>query len=198
MSSMRDTRRTVKDAVKNTTSRSIRLAPFRSMKEFIGGDKWNIPPDFQNLNALQKQILQNLVYYQTNYLAVLASVFILVALYKPAAIIFGLLVTAIVLGAFVYLSKHGGALNSLKANRPLVMLAGILILSFFIIKFFGTIFAFLFGIVLPITGIVAHAAVRGATFQNKIANTVESLGLQETPIGWVLHSLGADESLIAH
>ncbi|CAF0802240.1 unnamed protein product [Didymodactylos carnosus] len=184
--------------IRNPTSQSIRLAPLRSMKEFVGGNNWTIPSDLQHLNVLQKQVLQNLVYYQTNYLAFLVSVFILVALYKPAAIVFGLFVTLVVLGAFVYLSKHGGALNAIKRNRPLVMLAGILVLSFFIIKFFGTIFAFLFGIVLPIAGIIAHAAMRGATFQNKIANKVESLGLQGTPVGWVLHCLGADESDIAH
>jgi hypothetical protein len=43
-----------------------RIAPFRSINDFITDATWNIP-DFSNVERLNNRVINNLIYYQTNY-----------------------------------------------------------------------------------------------------------------------------------
>jgi fumarate reductase subunit D len=81
-------------------------------------------------------------------------------------------------------------LTTLANDRPVVILILLLVAAFMIIRMFGTIFVFLFGIALPLALIVGHATARKPTLQNKAANTVENLSLQATPMGLLLSWLG--------
>jgi len=135
-----------------------------------------------------------LIYYQTNYGLIALPVLLLVGYLRPMALLFGLLVIAALLAGFAYSTRHPSALQAVSHNRPIVMLVIILVTAFMIIRMFGTIFAFLFGIALPLALIVIHATARTQTLQNKAANAVESLALQATPMGLFLGWLGARES----
>ncbi len=42
------------------------IAPFRSMSDFISDATWNIP-NFSDIERLNNRIINNLIYYQTNY-----------------------------------------------------------------------------------------------------------------------------------
>ncbi|CAF0736306.1 unnamed protein product [Adineta steineri] len=175
----------------SNTEHTLRIAPLRSMREFIGGNEWAKPTfNPSEFGELQKQVIANLIYYQTNYGAIAIPFLLLVAFFCPTAIIFGLLVLAALLAGFVHTQKTRTALTVLAHDRPIVVLILLLVAAFVIIRMFGTVFAFLFGIALPLALIVGHATARTQTLQNKAENAVEELSLQSTPMGLLLHWLG--------
>jgi len=171
---------------------TLRIPPIRSIREFVGGNEWS-KPTFKpsEFGELQKQVISNLIYYQSNYGVIVIPFLLLVAFFCPTAIIFGLLVFAVLLAAFVYSSRQHTALTTIVHDRPIVVLIILLVAAFMVIRMFGTVFAFLLGIALPFALIVGHATARTPSLQNKAENTVENLSLQATPMGLLLSWLGA-------
>ena len=68
------------------------------------------------------------------------------------ALLFGLVVFAALLAGFVYSTKQPTALTTMAHDRPIAVLILLLVVTFFIIRMFGTALFFLLGIVLPLTG----------------------------------------------
>jgi len=121
----------------------LRIPPIRSIQEFVGSNDWSKPSFNPNeFGQLQKQVISNLIYYQTNYAAIAIPLLLLVAFFRPTAIIFGLLVIAVLLAGFVYSTRQNAALTNLLHDRPIVILILLLAAAFMVIKMFGTVFAF--------------------------------------------------------
>ncbi|UJR31112.1 hypothetical protein I4U23_018620 [Adineta vaga] len=174
------------------TEHQFRIPPIRSIREFVGGNEWSKPTfNPREFGELQNQVIANMIYYQSNYGAIAIPFLLLVAFFRPAAIIFGLAVFAVLLAGFVFTTKQRTALTVLAHDRPIVVLLVLLVIAFMVIKMFGTVFIFLLGIALPLSLIVGHATARTQTLQNKAENAVESLSLQATPMGLLLSWLGA-------
>lgn len=199
------------------------------MREFVGGHEWSRPTfNPSEFGELQNQVISNMIYYQSNYgafaipflllvgygfsLSLLMIVTILLfSFFRPAALIVGLLVFTVLLAGFVYSTRQNKTLTTILHDRPIIILILLLVLAFMIVRMFGTVFIFIFGIALPLTCkscsiafvlipspclvvflvIVGHATARTQTLQNKAENTVESLALQSTPMGLLLGWLGA-------
>lgn len=70
--------------------------------------------------------------------------------FRPAAIIFGLLVLAVLLAGFVYSTRQNAALTTQLHDRPIAILALLLAAAFLVVRMFGTVFIFVFGIALPL------------------------------------------------
>jgi hypothetical protein len=70
--------------------------------------------------------------------------------FHPTAIILGFLVLAVLLAGFVYSTRQNTALTTLAKDRPVIILILLLVAAFMVIRMFGTVFAFLFGIALPL------------------------------------------------
>jgi SNF family Na+-dependent transporter len=64
----------------------------------------------------------------------------------------GLLVLAVLLAGFVYATRQSTPLTTLLNDRPIAILVLLLVAAFMVIRMFGTVFAFLFGIALPLAG----------------------------------------------
>lgn len=56
----------------------VKLPPLRSLDDFILASSRFGFPDFQNKERWNNRIVQNLLYYQTNYMAVAIPVFLMV------------------------------------------------------------------------------------------------------------------------
>jgi hypothetical protein len=174
---------------------TFRIPAIRSIREFVGGNEWSKPTfNPSEFGELQKQVVENLIYYQSNYGAIAIPFLLLVAYFRPTAIIFGLAVIAVLLAGFVYSSRQHIALKTLLHDRPIVILVLLLVAAFMVIRMFGTVFVFLLGIALPLALIVGHATARTPTLQNKAENAAENLSLQATPMGLLLSWLGAKPS----
>jgi hypothetical protein len=176
----------------SNTQNTLRIPPIRSIREFVGSNEWSKPTLNPNeFGELQKKVISNLIYYQSNYGAIAIPLLLLVAFFRPTAIIFGLLVLAVLLAGFFYATRQNTPLTTLLNDRPIAILVLLLVAAFMVIRMFGTVFAFLFGIALPLAGILGHATARTPKLQNKVANAVENLSLQATPMGLLLSWLGA-------
>jgi len=56
----------------------------------------------------------------------------------------------VLLAGFVYSSRYHTALTTVVHDRPVIVLILLLVAAFMVIRMFGTVFAFLFGIALPL------------------------------------------------
>ena len=136
----------------------------------------------------------------------------------PVDFLFGLVVVAALLMSFVYLSSSARVSNnalatveqlfrSVKEDRPIIVLIAILGASYLVLSFMGKLLIFLVGIVLPIQGllneqrvslqrlllylaILLHATLRKRNLANKVANKIDQVGVQATPMGLFLSALG--------
>ena len=132
----------------------------------MGGNEWSKPTfNPSEFGELQKKVIANLIYFQSNYGAIAIPLLLLVAydsviygifrnfmfrFFRPTAIVFGLLVLAVLLTAFVYSTRQNTALTTLAHDRPVAILLLLLVVAFLVIRMFGTVFAFLLGIALPL------------------------------------------------
>jgi hypothetical protein len=129
-----------------------------------------------------------------------------------------LVVVSALLMGFVYLSSSSARvgnnslasieqfLRSAKEDRPIIVLIGVLGVSYLILSFMGKLLIFLLGIVLPIQGllssftfreddyiylvIILHATLRRRNLANKVANKIDQINIQATPMGIFLAALG--------
>ncbi|CAF2501456.1 unnamed protein product [Rotaria sp. Silwood2] len=170
---------------------TFQVPPTRSLREFIEGNEWSKP----NLNPkefdeVQKQVISNIIYFQSNYGVIFIPFLLLAGYFSPAGILLDLLVIAILLVVHFYLTREKTIVTVHFRNRPILILILLLVAAFMIIRMFSSVWIYLIGIVLPIALIVVHATVRKPSIQNKATNAVESLSLQASPMGLVLGWLG--------
>ena len=59
-------------------SDQIQFAPYRNFNDFIVQAENYAIPDFKDLARLNNRITNNLLYYQTNYIAVFLVIFVLI------------------------------------------------------------------------------------------------------------------------
>ncbi|CAF1127946.1 unnamed protein product [Rotaria sp. Silwood1] len=185
---------------KQMSGQDLQFAPFRSLNDFILDATWNIP-NFSDFPRLNNRIVSNLIYYQTNYFVFGIVLFLLVGINYPVDFLFGLVVVMAVLMGFVYISSAPRVGNnplasvehffrSAKEDRPIIVLIALLGISYFILSFLGKLLIFFIGIVLPIQAIILHATCRKRTLANKVANKIDQIGIQSTPMGIFLSALG--------
>lgn len=58
-------------------SDAMKLAPLRDLNDFLLDTKKYIPPALNDLKRFNNRITSNLLYYQTNYLALSVTIFLL-------------------------------------------------------------------------------------------------------------------------
>ncbi|XP_003739732.1 PRA1 family protein 3 [Galendromus occidentalis] len=165
-------------------------APLRSIDDFIGAESRFEIPNIANLDRWSNRVLNNLLYYQTNYFIVFALVFILVGMVNPTQILVGMAATVSTLELLNYLSRHQAAFAGLRRRHPGICMTIMLVGGYLIMSMIGSVMIFLFGIALPILLIFIHASLRLRNLKSKIWNRGESLGLISTPMGIILDHFG--------
>lgn len=55
----------------------FQIAPMRSLNDFVLDTKRYLPPTFNDIKRFNNRVVSNLLYYQTNYLALSSFVFII-------------------------------------------------------------------------------------------------------------------------
>uniref|UniRef100_A0A7N5PAH0 PRA1 family protein n=1 Tax=Ailuropoda melanoleuca TaxID=9646 RepID=A0A7N5PAH0_AILME len=72
----------------------VQVAPLRAWDDFIPGHDRFAVPDFKDISKWNNRVVSNLLYYQTNYLVVAATVFSIVGFLNPLKMLFGTIVPA--------------------------------------------------------------------------------------------------------
>ncbi|XP_068110051.1 PRA1 family protein 3 [Hyperolius riggenbachi] len=175
----------------------VQVAPLRAWDDFFPGTDRFARPDFKDISKWNNRVVNNLLYYQTNYMAVAAAVICLVGFLSPLNMILGGSVVILVFLGFVVASNKKDIVRKFKKQYPTTFVMSIMLSSYFVISMFGGIMVFVFGISLPLLLMFIHASLRLRNIKNKLENKAESIGLKKTPMGIVLDALEQQEENIA-
>uniref|UniRef100_A0A8C5QS18 PRA1 family protein n=1 Tax=Leptobrachium leishanense TaxID=445787 RepID=A0A8C5QS18_9ANUR len=175
----------------------VRLAPLRAWDDFFPGSDRFSRPDFKDISKWNNRVVNNLLYYQTNYLALAAGVISLVGFLSPLNMVLGASVVILVFLGFVWSSHNKDIIRKFKKRFPTLFVLCILLASYFVISLFGGVMVFVFGISLPLLLMFVHASLRLRNMKNKMENKMEEVGLKKTPMGIVIEALEQHEEGIS-
>ncbi|XP_058246725.1 PRA1 family protein 2 isoform X1 [Hemibagrus wyckioides] len=184
----------------------VQPPPFRSLDDFLFSSARFSVPDVRNLERWNNRIINNLLYYQTNYFAsalafllivgyffLTHSLFTMLRYFRPFQLFLGAAVVISVFLGFVWAAENKATVRRFRRNHPSICLIAILGSSYFLLSMLGGVAIFLFGITFPILMILVHASVRLRSLKNKVENKLESIGLKRTPMGLLLEALGQEQ-----
>ncbi|XP_076358575.1 PRA1 family protein 2-like isoform X1 [Tachypleus tridentatus] len=170
----------------------VEISPMRTLDDFIlGGAKFQIP-NFKNPDKWANRVMNNLLYYQTNYFLMAVLVFLIIGIIHPAKMLCGMMAICVAFGLFYYVTNTKRSATRFKQEHPVISLAVIFIGGYFIVYMFGAVVIFLFGIGLPLLLMIIHASMRSRNLKNKLTNKIETVGLRKTPMGVFLEALGQE------
>ncbi|EZA50684.1 hypothetical protein DMN91_003975 [Ooceraea biroi] len=170
-------------------SNDLELPPLRSLDDFLLESARFQIPNIKDLEKWGNRVVNNLLYYQTNYLFMSVVIFLIVGLLHPVKMLVGMLAMMAILGVFAYVSMEGSMVHNFKKQYPVVGVLFIVFAGCFITYTLGSLVVFLLGILLPFCAIFIHASLRLRNIKNKIANKIEGIGLKRTPMGVFLGHL---------
>ncbi|XP_044156771.1 PRA1 family protein 3 [Bufo gargarizans] len=171
----------------------VQVAPLRAWGDFFPGFDRFGRPDFKDISKWNNRVVSNLLYYQTNYLALAAAVICLVGFLSPLNMLLGATVVTLVFMAFVWTSHNKDFVRKFKKQYPTLFVMSIMLSSYFLISIFGGVMVFVFGITFPLLLMFIHASLRLRNIKNKLENKSEAIGLKKTPMGVVLDALEQQE-----
>ncbi|OXU24839.1 hypothetical protein TSAR_015108 [Trichomalopsis sarcophagae] len=180
---------------KQIVNGELELPPLRSLNDFILDSARFQIPNLKDLDKWGNRVVNNLLYYQTNYFFTAVVIFVLVGLIHPGKMIVGMLAMAVILLTFAYLSTEGRAVHNFKKRFPGTGILLMLIAGCFLTYTLGSLLVFLVGILLPFSVIFIHSSLRLRNMKNKIVNKIEGIGLKRTPMGVFLEQLGMEPDL---
>ncbi|KAJ8667176.1 hypothetical protein QAD02_008838 [Eretmocerus hayati] len=169
--------------------RSLELPPLRGLDDFLLDSARFQLPNLRDFDKWGNRVVNNLLYYQTNYFFTSIIIFGLVGLIHPGKMIVGMLVCTIIVTAFAYLSMEGRAVHNFKRRYPGSGVVLMLTAGCFLTYTLGSLLVFLLGILLPFSVTFVHASMRLRNLKNKIVNKIEGIGLKRTPMGVLLEQL---------
>ncbi|KAK1901067.1 PRA1 family protein 3 [Dissostichus eleginoides] len=153
----------------------VEVTPLRSWEDFFPGSERFCKPDGKDLTRWGNRVVSNLLYYQTNYIAIALVAFIVVGCLNPEGMFAAMaLGSAIFLGS-VWAAENQDFMGSLKRVNPVVFGIGL------------TSLPICFSVIL------AHASYRLRNMKNKMENKIEAVGLKRSPMGLLLQALGQQE-----
>lgn len=105
----------------------------------------------------------------------------------------GLLALLIAIAIFIYANNNSPQFMDFKQRHPIISLMLIFGGGSLIVYLFSAVLVFLLGILLPIFLVLLHASLRTRNIKNKLANTMETVGITKTPMGLLLDSFDTIE-----
>ncbi|XP_023144675.1 PRA1 family protein 2 [Amphiprion ocellaris] len=171
----------------------VQPPPLRSLDDFLLSSARFAVPDVRDLERWNHRVINNLLYYQSNYLLGVMGFLLLLGYFQPFQLFVGAtVVTSLFLG-FVWAAENQAPIRRFRRNHPLICLLAILLASYLFISVLGGVAVFLFGIAFPVLMVLIHASVRLRSLKNKLENKLESIGLKRTPMGLLLEALGQEQ-----
>lgn len=171
----------------------VQPPPLRTLDDFTLGSARFAVPNVRDADRWNNRVINNLLYYQSNYLACALAWLLLVGYFRPLQLFVGAVVVALSFLGFVWTAENQAPVRRFRRNHPAVCLLAILLLSYLLLTVLGSVAVFVFGIAFPILMILFHASVRLRSLKNKLENKLESIGLKRTPMGLLLEALGQEQ-----
>jgi len=174
----------------------VSLAPLRSLDDFLLGNSRFQLPDTKNVDKWANRIVNNLLYYQTNYFLSGVVLFSLIAFLNPQKMLVGIFTMALLFGLLYYLAQTKNQVGQFKKDHPMIVMFSVVCLGYFIIYKMGCILVFLFGVAVPLKFALVHATLRLRNIKNKVANVADAFGVsKKTPMSIFLMEWGIEPDL---
>ncbi|XP_029908409.1 ADP-ribosylation factor-like 6 interacting protein 5a [Myripristis murdjan] len=171
----------------------VELTPVRPWDDFFPGAERFAKPDVRDLAKWNNRVVSNLLYYQTNYLALAIVVFLIVGFLNPLGMFTAMAVVSGVFLASVWAGENKAAINNFKRQNPAAFVFAVMVASYMLMSLLGSVMVFMTAITLPLALIFAHASFRLRNMKNKLENKMEGAGLKRSPMGILLEALGQQE-----
>lgn len=174
-------------------AKEVELTALRTWEDFFPGADRFAKPDVTDLGKWNNRVVNNLLYYQTNYLLMAIVVFLIVGFLNPLGMFMGMaVVTGVFLGS-VWTGENKAMIKSFKRQNPAAFVFAVMIASYMLMSLLGGVMVFMSGITFPLAMIFAHASFRLRNMKNKLENKIEGAGLKRSPMGILLEALGQQE-----
>ncbi|KAL1492846.1 hypothetical protein ABEB36_011028 [Hypothenemus hampei] len=174
---------------------SVEISPLRPLDDFLLDSARFQIPNIKDLEKWGNRLTSNLLYYQTNYFLLAASIFVIVGVIHPVHMICGCLTNGLLFMVFIYITNERSAAAQFKQQHPIITLAIIFGSLYLVAYLFQGLLVFFLGLLLPFSVVFIHASLRLRNIKNKIVNRVEILGLKRTPMGLFLEEMGLEGEL---
>lgn len=171
----------------------VELTPLRTWDDFFPGSDRFAKPDTRDLAKWNNRVVSNLLYYQTNYLALAVVVFLVVGFLNPLGMFVAMAVVSGVFVGSVWAGENKAVINNFKRQNPTAFVIAVMVASYFVISILGSVMVFMSAVTLPLSLILAHASFRLRNMKNKLENKIEGAGLKRSPMGILLEALGQQE-----
>ncbi|KAK5855677.1 hypothetical protein PBY51_007335 [Eleginops maclovinus] len=171
----------------------VQPPPLRSLDDFLLTSARFAVPDVRDLDRWNNRIINNLLYYQSNYFLSALILLLTVGYMRPFQLLVGGVVVTLLFLGFVWAAENQAPIRRFRRNHPSISVFAILLVSYLLISVLGGVAVFLFGIAFPILMVLVHASVRLRSLKNKLENKLESIGLKRTPMGILLEALGQEQ-----
>ncbi|XP_064605558.1 PRA1 family protein 3-like [Liolophura sinensis] len=171
----------------------IELAPLRSLNDFAFESARFQIPNLRDPEKWSNRVLNNLLYYQTNYFLTAVVVFLLIGIIHPVKMVLGFAAISVVFLGFVYCTNTQWRAKRFKRDHPIISVMIVLVGGYLVVYMFGAVIVFMFGVALPLLLILIHASLRMRNMKNKFSNKMEFVGLKRTPMGLILEGLGQEQ-----
>lgn len=173
-------------------SSEYEIAPLRSLDDFLLESARFQVPNVKDMEKWGNRVINNLLYYQTNYFLLSILIFLIVGVIHPIKMACGIVVVGTAFLIFVYVTNERRTAAKFKKDHPILGIVLILSGGYFITYMLGSLLVFFFGILLPFSVTFIHASLRLRNIKNKFVNKMEGIGLKRTPMGLFLEELGFD------
>ncbi|XP_004071931.1 PRA1 family protein 2 [Oryzias latipes] len=171
----------------------VQPPPLRSLDDFLLCSARFAVPDVRDLDRWNHRMINNLLYYQTNYLLSALVLLLIVGYFQPFQMFVGVTVVSIAFLGFVFAAENQATVRRFRRNHPYVSVTAVLLATYLFMLALGGVAVFLFGIAFPVLTVCIHASVRLRSLKNKLENKLESIGLKRTPMGLLLEALGQEQ-----
>ncbi|XP_035633192.1 PRA1 family protein 3-like [Oncorhynchus keta] len=171
----------------------VELTPLKPWDDFFPGSDRFAKPDARDLPRWNNRVVNNLLYYQTNYFVMAIIVFLIVGFLNPMGMFMGMAVVSLVFLGSVWAGENKAMIKDFKRQNPTLFVMAVMVASYFLMSLFDGVMVFMFGITFPILLIFVHASLRLRNMKNKLENKIEGAGLKKSPMGILLEALGQQE-----
>ncbi|KAG4079741.1 hypothetical protein HA402_014872 [Bradysia odoriphaga] len=170
----------------------VKWAPFRPIDDFLTSSARFKVPDYTNLERWNNRVVQNFLYYQTNYFVLTALVYALFIFINPQKTILGL----VVLGALIWiLYQYTPNLPNRQENdKKFGLMCGVVVACFVGLAVFSAVTYVLLMLLLPIALCFVHASLRLRNIKNKMANLSQLVGVKNTPMDFLFSKFQMTQS----
>ncbi|CAF90382.1 unnamed protein product [Tetraodon nigroviridis] len=171
----------------------VQPPPLRALDDFLLSSARFAVPDVRNLDRWNNRVINNLLYYQSNYFLSVSVFLLLVGYFQPVQMFVGTVVVTLLFLGFVWAAENRAPIRRFRRNHPSITVLSILFTGYLFMSVLGGVAVFLFGVAFPILMVLVHASLRLRSLKNKMENKLESIGLKRTPMGLLLEALGQEQ-----